>query len=146
MDFGDFANIDVEKLLSGDSAHFRRMEELQRDVAGLVGRARDEDGLVAVEYAAEGLRQLDLHPKAMRLGSGELAEKIKLVVHEAARDLREQLEGAMDRAFGAENNPMKALGDAEAALGQVREAASAYDRTFDDVMGELDRIRRRLEL
>ncbi|WP_271221872.1 YbaB/EbfC family nucleoid-associated protein [Streptosporangium carneum] len=122
------------------------MEELQKDLSTLVGRAQDEDGLVAVEYAAEGLRELDLHPKAMRLSSGELAERIKLVVHQAAEDLREQVEAAMGRAFGEENNPMKLLGDPEAVLGRVREAEVTYNRTFEDVMGELDRIRRRLEL
>ncbi|GAA3115126.1 hypothetical protein GCM10017600_70040 [Streptosporangium carneum] len=146
MDFGDFANIDIEKLLSGNSSQFMKMEELQKDLSTLVGRAQDEDGLVAVEYAAEGLRELDLHPKAMRLSSGELAERIKLVVHQAAEDLREQVEAAMGRAFGEENNPMKLLGDPEAVLGRVREAEVTYNRTFEDVMGELDRIRRRLEL
>ncbi|MEV7009919.1 YbaB/EbfC family nucleoid-associated protein [Streptosporangium sp. NPDC051022] len=122
------------------------MEEFHREVAGLTGRAQDEDGLVTVTYAAEGLRDLDLHPKAMRLSSGELAERIRLTVHEAAKDLQEQVDAAMSRAFGEENNPMRLLGDPEAALGRVREAEAAYDRTFEDVMGELDRIRRRLEL
>ncbi|MFD0886832.1 YbaB/EbfC family nucleoid-associated protein [Streptosporangium algeriense] len=123
-----------------------KMEELQKEITALVGRAQDEDGMVTVEYAAEGLRELELHPKAMRLGSGELAERIKEVFREASRDLQRQLEEATDRAFGEQGNPMRVFNDPEGALGRVKEAEAAYDRTFQDVMGELDRIRRRLEL
>ena len=46
-------------------------------MADLVGRAQDDDGLVTIAYGSEGLRELQLHPKAMRLSSGELAELIK---------------------------------------------------------------------
>lgn len=144
--FGDFANIDVEKLLAGNSSQFLKMEGLQRQIATLVGRAQDEDGLVTVEYAAEGLRELELHPKAMRLSSGELAERIKALVHEASEDLRGQLEEVMGGAFGERDNPLRMIDDPEEALGRVKDAEAAYDRTFQDVMGELDRIRRRLEL
>ncbi|MEV8633397.1 YbaB/EbfC family nucleoid-associated protein [Streptosporangium sp. NPDC051023] len=122
------------------------MEELQKELSLLVGRAQDEDGFVTVEYATEGLRELELHPKAMRLSSGELAERIKEVVREAAEDLRKQAELAMDKVFGEEENPMRLLGDPESIMKQVRDAERVYDRTFEDVMGELDRIRRRLEM
>ncbi|MFF4416377.1 YbaB/EbfC family DNA-binding protein [Streptosporangium sp. NPDC001559] len=122
------------------------MEELQRTITTLVGRAQDEDGLVAVEYAAEGLRGLELHPKAMRLSSGELAERIKEVFAEASRDLQRQLGEAADQAFGEGDNPLRTFGGPDGPLEQVKEAGDAYDRAFQDVMGELDRIRRRLEL
>ena len=81
------------------------MEEVQKGMAALVGRARDEDGLVTVEYASGGLSELDLHPKAMRLSSGELAEKIKMVVRDAARDLQEQIGTVMGEVFGEETTP-----------------------------------------
>ncbi|MFG1754407.1 YbaB/EbfC family nucleoid-associated protein [Streptosporangium sandarakinum] len=122
------------------------MEELQKSLATLVGRAQDDDGLVIVEYAAEGLRELQLHPKAMRLSSGELAERIKEVLHAATQDLQDQVNAAMAEAFGEEDNPMRLVQDPDAALQQLKSAEAAYNRTFEDVMGELDRIRRRLDL
>ncbi|MFI6450089.1 YbaB/EbfC family nucleoid-associated protein [Streptosporangium amethystogenes] len=144
-EFGDFANIDIDKLLSGAESHFAQMGGMQEDMAKVVGRAQDEDELVTVEYAVEGLRTLDIHPKAMRLSSSELAEKIKAVLQDAAQDLQVRMSAAMGETFGEEMNPMKFIANPDAAMGQFNSAQDAYKRTFDDVMGELDRIRRRLE-
>ncbi|WP_433244245.1 YbaB/EbfC family nucleoid-associated protein [Streptosporangium sp. CA-135522] len=146
QEFGDFANIDVEKLLKGADEQFARMEEMQKSMADLVGRAEDDDGLVTVEYASEGIRELQLHPKAMRLSAGELAEKIKVVVADAAQDLQKQVNEVMAELFGEEDNPMSYINDPEKAINQIKDAEDAYNRTFDDVMGELDRIRRRMDL
>ncbi|WP_406312381.1 YbaB/EbfC family nucleoid-associated protein [Streptosporangium sp. NBC_01639] len=144
--FGDFANIDIEKLLNGADSQFAQMEELQKSMGTLVGHAQDEDRLVTVEYAAEGVRELVLHPKALRLGASELAEKIKMVIAAATEDLQRQVNEAMGEVFGEEDNPMKFINDPDAALNQIKDAEAAYNRTFEDVMGELDRIRRRLDL
>ncbi|WP_433512532.1 YbaB/EbfC family nucleoid-associated protein [Nonomuraea sp. CA-143628] len=146
QEFGDFANIDIEKLLKGADEQFARIEELQKNMTDLVGRAQDDDGLVTIEYGSEGLRELQLHPKAMRLSSGELAELIKEQLQAATADLQHQVTEAMGQAFGDEDNPMKYVEDPDAALHKIKEAESAYNRTFEDVMGELDRIRRRLDL
>ncbi|TYB64393.1 YbaB/EbfC family DNA-binding protein [Nonomuraea sp. PA05] len=144
--FGDFANIDIDKLIKKADEHFARMEEFQKVMDSYVGRAQDEDGLVVVEYGQEGLRELYLHPKAPRLPSGDLADLIKAAVQEAAADLQRQINEGMTAAFGEADNPMRYINDPEAATKQLKEAEAAYNRTFDDVMGELDRIRRRLEL
>ncbi|RCG32635.1 YbaB/EbfC family DNA-binding protein [Sphaerisporangium album] len=145
-EFGDFANIDVEKLLSGAQQQFARMAELQRRLPELVGRAQDKDRLVTVEYGAEGLRELELNPRAMRLASTDLAELIKTVTRLAAQDLGVRTNEVMEEVFGAEENPMRLLNDPDAALAGAKEAEAAYNRVFDDVMGELNRVRRRLDL
>lgn len=145
-ELGDFANVDIHKVLRDTEAHFARFEEVRKSLTTVVGRARDEDGLVTVEYSGDGLRELELNPKAMRLSSGELAEKIKEVIRDAARDLQERVGQVMEEAFGEEANPMRYVNDPDAALSQVREAEAAYNRTFEDAMGELDRIARRLDL
>ncbi|MEV0148073.1 MULTISPECIES: YbaB/EbfC family nucleoid-associated protein [unclassified Nonomuraea] len=146
QEFGDFANIDIDKLLKGADEQFARIEELQKSMSTIVGRAQDDDGLVTVECGSEGLRELQLHPKAMRLSSGELADLIKVVLRDATADLQTQVSGAMSEAFGEDDNPMKYVENPEEALNKIKEAESAYNRTFEDVMGELDRIRRRLDL
>ncbi|NUW30227.1 YbaB/EbfC family nucleoid-associated protein [Nonomuraea sp. SMC257] len=146
QEFGDFANIDIDKLLKGADEQFARIEELQTSMSTIVGRGQDEDGLVTVEYGSEGLRDLHLHPKAMRLSSGELADLIKVVLRDAAADLQTQISGAMSEAFGEDDNPMKFVNNPDEALNKIKEAEAAYNRTFEDVMGELDRIRRRLDL
>ncbi|ACZ90754.1 YbaB/EbfC family nucleoid-associated protein [Streptosporangium roseum] len=146
QEFGDFANIDIDKLLKGADEQFARMEEMQKGMADLVGRAQDDDGLVTVEYAAEGIRELQLHPKAMRLSAGELAEKVKDVIAAATTDLQKQVNEVMAEVFGEEDNPMSYINDPDKAMNQIKDAEAAYNRTFDDVMGELDSIRRRMNL
>ncbi|MFF4773025.1 hypothetical protein [Microtetraspora fusca] len=142
--FGDFANIDIEQLMRRGDQQIEEMRRFESVMSGLVGRAQDEDRLVTVEYAGAGLRELELHPKAMRLSSGELAEKIKETIRAAAEDMQRQVEEASEEVFGKENDPMKLLKEPDAAMDKVREAEGIYGRTFDDVMAELDRIRRRL--
>ncbi|WP_245691040.1 YbaB/EbfC family nucleoid-associated protein [Sinosporangium album] len=139
-------NVDVDKLLADAEKQFARADEIQQVLTSAVGRAKDEDGLVSVEFAAEGLRELELHPKAMRLGSAELAEKIKKTIRDAADDLSQEIDAAMNETFGEAGNPLRFLNDPDAALQDVRSTEAAFNRTFDDVMGELERIRRRLEL
>ncbi|MET8138839.1 YbaB/EbfC family nucleoid-associated protein [Sphaerisporangium sp. NPDC005288] len=144
-EFGDFASIDIDKLLTGAQRQLAQVEELQRRTAELVGRATDKDGHVTVEYTGQGLQELELNPRAMRLPSADLAALIKTVVHDAGRDLERQTNELMEELFGAEDNPMRLLRDPEAALAQVKQAEAAYDRTFEEVMADLDQIRRRLQ-
>jgi hypothetical protein len=139
-----FANFDAERFADKVDAWLAHDETLHLDLAAIVGRAEDEDGFVSVEYAAEGLRDLTLHPKAMRLSSGELAERIKDVLRRASADLERQYVEAMDHAYGEHDNPMRYLDDPERALTQVKRAEDAYNSTFQDVMGRLDHINRRL--
>ncbi|MDH2425083.1 YbaB/EbfC family nucleoid-associated protein [Sphaerisporangium sp. TRM90804] len=145
-EFGDFANIDVDKLLTGAQQQFARMEELQSRMGELVGRAQDKDRLVTVEYAGDGLRELEINPRAMRMASADLADLIKTVTQDATRDLQGKTNELMEEIFGKDDNPMKLLNDPEAAMAGAREAEATYNRVLDDVMGELDRIRRRLDL
>jgi hypothetical protein len=145
-DFGDFGNIDMDRLLRGVDDQFAKDEELRKGIADLVGRAEDPDRLVLVEYAQEGLRTLDLHPKAMRLSAGELSEKIKAAVQDAAVDLQRRIGELMAEVYGEEHNPMRLLENPDRALRQIRRAEASYERAFDDVMAELDQIRRNLDL
>ncbi|MFC4529512.1 YbaB/EbfC family nucleoid-associated protein [Sphaerisporangium dianthi] len=143
-EFGDFAGFDIDKLMSGAQRQLAQVEELQRRTAELVGRAADKNGYVTVEYTGQGLHELELNPRAMRLPSSDLAALIKTVVREAGLDLERQTNELMEELFG-EDNPMKLLQDPEAALAQVKQAEAAYDRTFEEVMSDLDEIRRRLQ-
>ncbi|WP_043620955.1 YbaB/EbfC family nucleoid-associated protein [Nonomuraea candida] len=140
----EFGALDFDRILRNADAQMARVGEVRASLVTMVGRAQDEDGLVTVEFGNGGLKDLTLHPKAMRLTSGELAERIKLVFDEAVADLQRQMSGIMEETFGAEN-PLRFGADPEGAMEQVRETQAAYDRTYEDLMGQLDRIRQRLE-
>lgn len=146
QEFGDFANIDIDKLLRGMDDQLAKLAKFQEAVVDCVGRAEDEDGLVKVEYGQAGLQELELHPKAMRLGSAELADLIKTVLAEATADFQRRFTEIAGETFGEKDNPMKLASDPESLLSDIKRAEEVYDRAFTDVMGELDRIRRRLDL
>ncbi|MEU6407430.1 YbaB/EbfC family nucleoid-associated protein [Microbispora sp. NPDC046933] len=143
---GGFDDFDMERFRERADARMAAVERLQTTLSSLVGRARDEDGLVSVEFSGQGLSELELHPKAMRLSSGELADRIKETVRAASDDLYRQMNRAMAEVLGQEGDQARFLDDPEAVLAQVREAETAFDRTAEDVLGELDRISRRLSL
>ncbi|MGW0801883.1 YbaB/EbfC family DNA-binding protein [Nonomuraea sp. NPDC002799] len=145
QEFGDFAKIDLEKLVKGADRQLALLEEFQANIGSVVGRAEDENGFVIVEYGQEGVRELQVHPKAMRLSSGELADLIKIVLQEATADFQRRLSEEAGGLFGADN-PMKTLSDPEAATAKLKGAESLYDQAFVDVMGKLDGIRRRMDL
>jgi DNA-binding protein YbaB len=145
--FGDFANIDVDKLLSGAHERMARVQDMQERLADLLGQAEGADGRVKATYTmAGGLTDLDIDPRALRMGSKDLAAAIKSTVHEASQDLQRQVAEVMSEVFGEADNPMKLVGDRDAAVAKVQEAQAAYDRTMQDVMGQLDAVRKRLGL
>lgn len=142
-EFGDFANIDVDKLLNGAQERVAKMQEMRERISELVGYAQDEEGMVKVTYtAAGGLDQLELNPRAMRLASQDLSERIRTAVREAAEDLQRKMREVTQETFGDRPD----LRDPEVAMEQAKEAQAAFDRTLKDAVGELDRIRKRMGL
>jgi DNA-binding protein YbaB len=142
QEFGDFAKIDVDKLMKGIDDQLGRLEKFQESVGECVGRAEDENGFVKVEYGQNGVQVLELHPKAMRLSSGELADLIKATLAEATADFQRAFAEMMGDVFG----DAELMKRPESLLENIKQAEQAHDRAFSDVMGELDRIRRRLDL
>ncbi|MGP3932352.1 YbaB/EbfC family nucleoid-associated protein [Nonomuraea sp. KM88] len=145
-DFGDFGNIDIDKLLNSLEDQVSKSEQVQKSMGRLVGRGEDDDGLVVAEYAHDGLRTLDIRPKAMRLSSGELSERIKAVLQDAIEDLQRQIDEFMTELYGDQVNPMRMIENPVAMLKETRRAEASFDRAFENVMGELARIRRELDL
>jgi DNA-binding protein YbaB len=142
--FGDFANIDVDKLMRDAQTRFARIKEMQTQAAELVGRAQDHDGRVHAQFTAgKGLSELFIDPRAMRMASQDLSATIVHVIQEAAADLQRQTGALMTETLGAD---AATLTDPEKAVAKAQEAQQAYDRTVGDVMGELERIQRRLNL
>lgn len=145
--FGDFANLDVDRLVGEAQQRFARMHELRERMAAFVGRGQTEDGRISATYTATGgLTELHLDPRAMRMGSDELAERIVWVIGEATRDLHRQNTEAMSEVFGEDGDPMRLLTDPQAVEQRATEMRQSFDRTMNDVVGELDRVRRRLGL
>ncbi|MEU6778004.1 YbaB/EbfC family nucleoid-associated protein [Nonomuraea angiospora] len=141
----EFGALDIDRILRNADQQMARAGEFQKVLQDLTGHAQDEDGFVKAECGSTGLKELFLHPKAMRLNSADLAERIKAVIAEANADLQRRISEEMGNVFGEENNPMRFAQNPEGGLELVRQAEAAYNRTYEDLMGELDRIRQRME-
>ncbi|MCF6476137.1 YbaB/EbfC family nucleoid-associated protein [Nonomuraea sp. MG754425] len=144
--FGDFANIDIDKLLKQADEQVKQMGEFEKKVDSFVGRAQDENGMVTVEYDHQGLRELELHPKAMRMSSGELAELIKAAIADATADFHQKFGEGMKETLGDDSDLAELANNPEAMRARLDRAEAMHDQAFSDVMGQLDKIRRRLEL
>jgi DNA-binding protein YbaB len=141
--FGDFANIDVDKLLHKAQHQQANIQQMQERIAELVGRASDKTGLVTATFtAAGGLTDLEIKPRALAPGSRELAKTIKQVIQEASADLQNQMRAVMREVFPDHETAL----DQDAAIAKAQEAQAAFDRVMGDAMGELEKVRKRLGL
>ncbi|RJL30026.1 YbaB/EbfC family nucleoid-associated protein [Bailinhaonella thermotolerans] len=140
-----FENIDVDALVNRIPQHMAALQDATERMAKVTGSAEDERRLVYAEYSAEGLRELEIRPKALRLPAEDLSQLVKQVLHEALADFQRNTAEVMNDVFGGSSGPGELLRDPEAAMERLREAEATYDRAFEDVMGEFTRIRRELE-
>lgn len=76
--------------------HANGMRAAKKRIAVLEGRAEAEEGRIRVTWVAgRGLGDLRIDPRAMRLGSDELAEAIKGAITSAMTDLQRQVDAVM---------------------------------------------------
>lgn len=131
----------VEGGLKDVRTQIGQLGELHERLGELVGSAESEDGRVRAECTvAEVPAKLEIDPRAMRLGSQDLAETISKVIREASTDLRRQMREAMNEGFGG-----KGLKDnLEEARSRANEAMAAFRRAAGEATSEMEGMRRRL--
>jgi DNA-binding protein YbaB len=146
-EFGDLANLDLEKLIRISEQHSTKVKEMQERAAELTGRAESKDRRVKVACTvAGGVTDIEIDPRAMRMPAAEFAEILKTLIREANADLQRQLSELMAETYGEAANPMTLIENQEAVQEKIQAAAAAYDRTLDDAMSELDKIAKQLGL
>lgn len=146
-EFGDLANLDIEKLVRVSEEHSARIQEMQEQAAELKGVAESKDRRIKVICTvADGVADIQIDPRAMRMAATDFAETLKTLIREAGADLHRRLSELMAETYGEANNPMALAENPEAVQQKIKDAAAAYDRTLDDAMTELQRIAKQLGL
>jgi DNA-binding protein YbaB len=117
----------------------RLIDAVQRtgeQAAQIVGTAESADGRIKVEYTAQdGVRNLTLDPRAMRMSSGELAETIQSLIAQARADF-----AAQGRELVAEATATSPL--APGRLGEAgRTAEAMLDERLRESMEMAERLR-----
>jgi DNA-binding protein YbaB len=145
-EFGDFANINPDKLLKQAQRQTDKISGIQERIASLVGEAESADGYVRVTYTASGgIADLELNPRAMRMASSDLAQTIKDVIQAAANDLQSKIRQEMSSAFEGEgDNPMDLADDPEKVKAKVEEVKGMLDGALNDALGQMDLLRKKM--
>lgn len=146
-EFGDLANLDLEKLIRVSEEQSARVQEMQERAAELTGVAVSKEGRIKVTCTVNGgITDIQIDPRAMRMPAADFAETLKTLIRDANADLHRQLSELMAETYGEGANPMALAQNQEAVQKKIQDAAAAYDRTLDDAMSELQRITKQLGL
>lgn len=145
-EFGDLGNLDPDAALKEARQWADRSAALQETMKGIEGHAQSKDGFVSVTFTPnEGLRDLELNPRAMRMPSQDLAETIKETIHQATNDMQQKMNAAMSDAFG-KFNPMDLISNPDLAPNQAKQMQESLNKSANDALAGLEEIRRKLGL
>lgn len=144
---GFMSNLDAEELLRESRERADKAQKIQRDIADLVGRAETPDGRIRVSCKPrEGVDQLEIDPRAMRLSSTELADTIKSLIRQARQDLDRQTEKIVGDAYGEGGDPREILKNKEDIQEMVDGFQNVFANATQNANSMLDQIRQTLGL
>ncbi|MCP2337140.1 YbaB/EbfC family nucleoid-associated protein [Actinomadura rupiterrae] len=130
-DYARFAAADMEEARGRAERRMEKVMAVQARLRDVVGRARSEDGTIVAECTGgRGLTGLAIDPRAMKLGSHELAETVVRLVQEATDDLRRQTAEMMREELGD-------LADPRALKDEVHAAQRDFEQKMDHVKEQL---------
>src|SRR5690348_12987568 len=110
----------------------------------MVGTGQSDDGLLTVRCKAlEGVVEIAIDPRAMRLDSRTLGERLVEVVNAAKRDLDQQTRRAAAEAVGASVDP-DALPDPAAIHERIQAASAALKDVSGDATALVKNLQQRL--
>lgn len=127
----EFGFIDLfrgpEEIVRAQQERMAKAQELQRATAEITGVAASEDERIKVTFSeSDGLRNLVLDPRVLRLPSEDLAHEIIRIVNQARDDARKQLQQLV--ADSAQDG----LPDPESVLEKMPEIERSVDELMRD--------------
>jgi DNA-binding protein YbaB len=127
----DFNPENLERVVRESEESIRRLTAASRELEELTGTGRSAGELVGAEVdSGGGLRRVDIDPRAMRLGSHELAEQVCQAVRAAQADVQRRGQELLADALGDDVN---AAGTAHLDLARLDRDLDAMHRQARDV-------------
>ena len=123
----DLSNMeDLERALRDSERRMSQLADVETILAEVTSRHTTEDGAVTVELGADGaLRHLEINPRAMRLDSVTLAERITEAFTAAHQGLQEAVGRAMADTLGTT--------DLGGVLDEARQLRAGMDGVLETV-------------
>jgi DNA-binding protein YbaB len=143
-DFQQMLGIDMDAVAAKARRAAERSAEFNERLSGLAGRAETQDGRVRLAFSPEqGLPELHIDPRAMRMGSEELAETIQRLTLEAVADLERQKQEAAREIYGDDSEAVTTP-DAEKMKELLQDMNDTFSGLSKDGSALMDEVRRRL--
>jgi len=136
-------NPEIDRYMAKVTEQLQQFGGLQQQLANMSGEGFAAKELIRVEVGPSGnLKSLEINPRAMRLGSEELAEAIMEAATAAVAQVSEKINEAMEPLLGA-NSGMgeKVTGDLAQAIPNIADIA-APARSNDPVGEALRQLQR----
>jgi len=132
---------EAESTMRTAEEQLQSFQSVAPQLADLVGRAETADGRVAVEWTAQGMRSLELDPRAMRLPCVDLAAEIQKAVGDAMLDLRDRTRAVFADAGLATAGQNYSLDQVRGQLESMRRLTMDSARRAADDIGRAQRMR-----
>ena len=133
----------MESMTGEARDYFDKAKVLQERAAEITGSASSDDGYIKVTWRGGGLDGLEINPRAMRMGSAELAETILRLSQEAKADSREQSDAMMNDVMG-EQSPAGIVADKQGLKESLDMMRDVFTGAIGDSKQMIDQLQRRI--
>lgn len=128
----------AEQELKENERALGAFRSIEPQLAALVGEGFGADGRIRATWTQQGLQDLDIDPRALRLTSDIVSREIKAAIQEATRDLQSQTAALVD-SLGVATPEMPDPAEVQRQMAGLREELMGAFRVS---AGELDRVAR----
>lgn len=133
----------LEAMATESAEYFRKAQEVQRRMTDIVGTAATEDDQIKVSWRGDGPSDLEIHPRAMRMPSAELAQTIMRLIGEAKADTKRQSDEILAEVYGDEN-PANLVANPELFQQSMDAMRLSFTGAVDQSMDLIKQLQRRL--
>lgn len=145
MEFDETLRRSLETNAENAKSYFSKTYEVRDRMSALVGRAVSADGRISVGCSGNGgLTELQIDPRALKMGAAELSRTILELAKAAQADLQRQGEEIMQEAFG-EQNPAEMFRDREKFAESLRTMGDAFSGAMSESLTALNELKRRMQ-
>jgi DNA-binding protein YbaB len=139
--------LDLADLLRQSEQRMAGLAAVRERMADLKGRAESQDGRISVTSTPDDpLAEIKIDPRAMRMGSEELAATLRETARRARQDLDAQLEELTADQFSGTGNPMDALKDQDALKQSLTDMQGIFEQAGRNSQQLMDELHRKLGL
>ncbi|MCW2900790.1 MAG: hypothetical protein JWO67_3055 [Streptosporangiaceae bacterium] len=146
MEFDETLRHGIDANMRNAKGYFSKTLEVQERLSGLVGRAASDDGRIKVGCTGQGgLTELEIDPRAMKVGSSELAATLLKLAREAQNDLRRQSQEIVAEAYG-DQDPAEMFRDRAKFAESLKTMQDAFSGTMSESLDSLNELKRRMRM